>query len=161
MKKSRLLITGMLVAFLLLSVPATKAKLSDEVNLDNNSFSAGCWGDGIVCSPGINGQLMLWLYPNGEKNAVGFKLSGITDVSEINYTISYIHADNGSQVEEQITGTIDNSHGDDFLTQEWFDLGTCSSGGECVFHEGVEEVTCEVKLIGVTETTLSSTISLQ
>jgi hypothetical protein len=156
----------MLIKFLLLIIilsftqlQLTNSNMEDRETSGGNTLQAGCWGEGIVCV--TNSPLVfLRLYPRDDHHAVGFSLGGISPFSSLDYEVRYRRDNDGGEVEESASGSLDNSSGDDSKTYEWIFLGTCTSGGTCTNHEGVEEVSLEVTLHGPFDRSLSTSISL-
>lgn len=109
--------------------------------IEDKSFTrdpdgTGGWKDPWVVEPIVD----FYLQPN--KAAVGFKVSGISASQKVDYQISYDSA-NGRQ---GIMGTIELS-GENEIIRENFTLGTCSTGGTCVYHQEIKEIKLELKLI--------------
>jgi hypothetical protein len=153
----------LLLLILIVSLPRvslTNSYLEDNETSVGNTMRAGCWGEGIDCAGGSPHLTSLHFYARDDKQAVGFRLSGISPFNQIDYEVRYTRDGDGSKVEEVVTGTLDNSSADDSLTHEWIILGTCSDGGTCVYHQGIETVSIEVILHGPVDRTLSADISL-
>jgi len=80
-------------------------------------------------------------YLQKNKAAVGFKVEDVGQFNQLNYEISY--KTNG--VSQGIVGTI-KIEGQNEITKEGFTLGTCSSGGTCVYHSGIKEIKLKITL---------------
>ena len=82
-------------------------------------------------------------YFEAGQKAVGFKASNISQFNQLKYEISY-QSGKGPQ---GIMGTVEID-GENEINRDNFILGTCSTGGTCVYHTGVKAVRLEVKLKG-------------
>jgi len=80
-------------------------------------------------------------YLQKNKAAVGFKVEDVGQFNQLNYEISY--KTNG--VSQGIVGII-KIEGQNEITKEGFTLGTCSSGGTCVYHSGIKEIKLKITL---------------
>jgi len=113
---------------------ARKSKGVDTDTVDD-------WEDLTNPNPGINPHVLLDFYFQPDRAAVGFNISGIGQYKELSYEIFY----QVGEKQEGITGAIEiNSENE--ISRENFTLGTCSSGGVCVYHQGIDVVHLEVTL---------------
>lgn len=103
--------------------------------------TADDWEDLITPNPGTNPHILLDFYFQPEKAAVGFNIGGIGQYKELDYEIFY----QVGEKQEGITGTVE-INGENEITREDFTLGTCSSGGTCVYHQGIDVVHLKVIL---------------
>lgn len=96
-------------------------------------------------------------YLMDENRAVGFKLEGddLSAFDNITYEISY---DSDSQ-DQAIVGEM-SIDGKDVIEVNDLVLGTCSSGGTCVYHTGINQINLTVILEGPIQRTLSKTLTL-
>lgn len=149
------------IIFALPKANLTNSFYTDQETTSGNTFTAGCWGEGIDCELGNPHLSTLWFYSRDDKQAVGFKLSGVSSYHLVKYQISYSRTGDNGSLDEVVLGQIDNGSGEESITKEWIFLGTCSDFGEtCVNHQGVESVSIEVLLEGITDITLTTQISL-
>lgn len=88
-------------------------------------------------------------------HSVSFIVSNIADFKQLNYTLTYDN-DSGPQ---GITGTKEIK-GEDKLEIKDLLLGSCSSGGTCVYHQNVKQINLEVVLSGAIERTLTTSLAL-
>jgi len=86
---------------------------------------------------------------------VGLTVFNTARFNQLKYTLTY-ESDSGPQ---GITGTIDINNQPNLEVKDLF-LGTCSSGGTCVYHEGVKQINLEVVLSGAIERTLTTSLAL-
>jgi len=64
-----------------------------------------------------------------DKNAMQFVLSNASDITHVEYTITYIANSKGQQVNQGLFGEIDNANGNSSIgTDKYREFGTCSSG---------------------------------
>lgn len=83
---------------------------------------------------------ILDFYYNGDKTAVGFKITGIKDFQILGYQVFYEH----DGIKELDNATI-NLSGQNEFKEEWIILGTCSDG-VCTYHQNITELSLMVKL---------------
>lgn len=88
-------------------------------------------------------------------NSASFIVTNTANFNQLKYALTY-DSDSGPQ---GITGTIDINNQLNIEVKELL-LGTCSSGGTCVYHQGVKQINLEVVLFGAIERTLSTSLSL-
>ncbi|PJE67567.1 hypothetical protein COU95_01710, partial [Candidatus Shapirobacteria bacterium CG10_big_fil_rev_8_21_14_0_10_40_9] len=106
---------------------------------EGKSFKRQPDGTGAWKDPEVEPFVDFYLQP--EKAAVGFKASGISQYQKLNYEISY----QAREKEEGIMGTI-NLSGEEEITRDSFTLGTCSTGGTCVYHSGIDVIHLKIIL---------------
>jgi len=106
---------------------------------EGKSFRRVPDGTGTWKDPEVEPVVDFYLQPN--KTAVGFKIKGIGQYQKLNYEIFY----QAGEKEEGIVGTI-NLSGEEEITRDGFILGTCSSGGTCVYHSGIKEIKLKINL---------------
>jgi len=104
--------------------------------------TAGDWEDLATPNPGTNPHTRLDFYLQPSKAAVGFKISGIKQYQKVDYQISYDSA-NGPQ---GIVGAIEVLEEDE-TAREGFTLGTCSAGGTCIYHSGIDVIHLRITLV--------------
>jgi len=88
-------------------------------------------------------------YFQKNKAAVGFLVSNFSDYQQLTYIISY--QTNGKS--EGITGNI-ALNGTSEVKREDLILGTCSSGGTCIYHSGITSIDLTIILSKGDEQTL-------
>ncbi|OGM07985.1 hypothetical protein A2159_03835 [Candidatus Woesebacteria bacterium RBG_13_34_9] len=142
MKNILLTVSSFSVFFISALIPKTNSYFSSSVNVIENRFEA----DKIVN-----------FYLRADKKAVGFEVLGISEFDSLKYKISYKH----NLLDEVVQGAISLSDQNSFK-EEWVILGTCSSGGTCVYYDDIDEIFLRLDLLnsGVVEQTLNSTLSL-
>ena len=96
-------------------------------------------------------------YSRNDKQAVGFEIWGLSDFDLMSYKVSYNHGSLQEMVQSHVSLDGENSK-----KIEWIILGYCSSGGTCVFHEGITKVDLEIllKKESIIQKTLTRTINL-
>jgi len=133
---------GLLLSFLILIIsfsfaPRTNSALESSADVSKLSFT-------------ISNLISAEFYKRNDGLAVGFSLEKVSNINSIKYAIDYTH-DGG--IAEHIEGTINNSNLDNKITREWFELGTCSSGG-CAYFNGVEKLTLKIILTDIHSNTI-------
>ena len=88
-------------------------------------------------------------------HAAAFTVTNIDHFNQLKYTLTY-DSDSG----EQGIAAVKELTGETQIEVKDLLLGTCSSGGTCVYHEGVTKINLEVVLSGAVERTLTQTLSL-
>ena len=69
---------------------------------------------------------------------VGFDIENTSQYTQIGYEISYIKNDDQTMV---VKGIIDNSTRHSFIEREKIILGSCSTGGTCIYDNRTSPVT--------------------
>ena len=118
-------------------------------NVDSNFVSS------VSVSNIYETETLLEFYFNDTKDAVGFYIYPISDYENIEYKIEY-KRDGG--LTEVIFSDVDNTSSNNEIRKQWFTLGTCSSGGTCIYHsvEGNIDITIKLYKNGFVEKTLTS-----
>jgi signal peptidase I len=124
----------LIITLQLMRLPNTNTLVRDMKTSRINSFKS---------SNLIIAQESLSFYFNDEKNEVGFVLDNISQYDQIKYRIEY-ERDGG--LKEVVPGTIDNSTGANEIIREGITLGTCSTGGTCVYHQVESDINLTVEL---------------
>lgn len=102
---------------------------------------------------------LLDFYFNSDKNAVGFKILGVSDVTQIKYSITYKRA---GDITVGMDGTINNPLSENEITKQWLLLGSCSSLGDvCTYDNVISAIELNIILIkpDLTEISLSKSIT--
>ncbi|MGB9706564.1 MAG: signal peptidase I [Microgenomates group bacterium] len=111
-----------------------KINASESKSFKRQPDGTGGWKD-----PEVEPVVDFYLQP--DKAAVGFKISGIEQYQTLSYEISYQAGDK----QEGIMGSI-NLAGENEIIREGFTLGTCSAGGTCVYHSGIDVIHLKITL---------------
>ena len=85
-----------------------------------------------------------------DENQVGFVLHNLENYQKVDYEITYQTND----LEEGIRGNLD-LNGEKEIRRENFVLGSCSTGGTCVYHQKVKNLHLKVRLSGQDEKEIS------
>jgi predicted ribosomally synthesized peptide with SipW-like signal peptide len=130
---------------------------------DNSALMHAYWDSGATeCgTPGhenlsqapTNTESTLKLFSADHK--ISFTVTNISQFNLLKYTLTY-DSDSGEQA---IIGQIEFD-GQDQIEVKDLITGICSSGGVCVYHEGITEIKLEVELSGIINRTLMETLSL-
>lgn len=131
---------NILIFMLLLMLFSTKNTITrlNDYSVVRSKFTASI----ISLEKGKKDPEMLF-YENDEVTEVGFVLNNVSEYDQINYEITY---EKEGGVMQGITGNIDNSQELDTILREHIILGTCSSGGTCVYDAGIERIDLKVDL---------------
>lgn len=78
-----------------------------------------------------------------DQKTLSFQVIGITKYSKLNYQITY----DSDTISDGIQGLVDLSGADTFSSDN-LTLGTCSSGGTCVYYSNVKNIHLQVTLEG-------------
>jgi hypothetical protein len=124
----------------------------DEV-LENKSFArfpdgSNFWFDPVPTPGEPNVLETLLLTPSidldlsADKKTVSFKVKNIKEFKKLSYELAYETAIKT----EGILGEKELDNQDEFVKENII-LGTCSSGGTCVYHLGIKEIKLKVILV--------------
>lgn len=109
-------------------------------------------GQNLSQAPKPVGTELKLVYAN---HNAGFTVTNISRFNQLKYTLIY-DSDAGPQ---GITGTVEINNQTDIEVKDLV-LGTCSAGGTCVYHQGVEQINLNVELSGVINRGLTQTLAL-
>jgi hypothetical protein len=88
-----------------------------------------------------------------DKNRVGWVINNLENYQKIDYEIGYTV----NSLEEGIRGEV-RLAGQKEIRRENFVLGTCSTGGTCVYHQGVKNLRLKIRLWGENEKEVSRSL---
>lgn len=81
-----------------------------------------------------------------DKNAMQFALANASDITHIEYTITYVANSKGQDVNQGLFGEIDNTSGKQSIgTDKFREFGTCSSG-VCRYDTVVSPIKLTLKI---------------
>lgn len=86
---------------------------------------------------------------------LSFALTNISQFNLLNYEVTY-GSDSGNQA---IVGLVELDGGNQIEIKDLL-LGTCSDGGACLYHEGIDKINLEVVLTGAIIRTLTGSLNL-
>lgn len=109
-------------------------------------------GQNLSQAPKPVGTELKLVYAN---HNAGFTVTDISRFNQLKYTLTY----DSLSGPQGITGTIEINNQTDIEVKNLV-LGSCSSGGTCVYHEGVTQINLEVVLTGTLTRTLSENLTL-
>ena len=119
------------------------------------TFSAANWGvEDESEEPESQGAGVL-LYANASDTQVGYVANNVSDYDKLKYQITYSHETEFGTIDELIEGETDNSSHDNIVSDEWFILGSQSSGGTTVYYTGIPQVNISLDLV-VGDTTIQT-----
>lgn len=84
----------------------------------------------------------LTLMARADKKAIKFEIEKIDGIQSIDYEISYLAKGN---IPRGAIGTVTVKPGDEKISTNYIDLGTCSSG-KCKYDEGVNSVKVTLRI---------------
>lgn len=152
-------------------IRSTNSEFSTTTSVPDNTLETSYWEEefgitGGEYEEGDDGEdqtlsTTLEVFARSDGHAIGFTLTGIAPYDLAQYTVSYTHE---GGIAEMVTGSLDNSSGEETRTYQWIVLGTCSDLGEvCVFHQDVSpiEVTIVLSGSGIADRTLNDTFNIE
>jgi len=131
--------------------------------LDDSALMHSYWDSGrndcgtpgrenLSQAPAAAGSFVELFY---QGNKAGFIITNVSQFNQLKYKLLY-DSDAG---EQGIVGEV-ALNGQDLIEIKDLVLGTCSAGGTCVYHQGVEQINLSVELSGVINRTLTQTLKL-
>jgi hypothetical protein len=122
----------------------TRSYFSDTEKLTGNTISAGVWSSNMLLRAGsilgatTNQGIDVRFFKRADGKAVGFTATGseLGKYQTYSYSITY----DSDGIKECITGA-GHVNGRTQLTVENLVLGVCSTGGICVYHPDVKQLT--------------------
>ncbi len=84
----------------------------------------------------------LTLMARPDKKAIKFEIEKIDDIQSVDYEISYLAKGN---IPRGAIGTVTVKPGEEKISTNYIDLGTCSSG-KCKYDEGVSSVKVTLRI---------------
>jgi hypothetical protein len=111
-------------------------------SLRREPVGIGSWRDPLI-EPEVE---FYWV----DENQVGFVLHNLENYQKVDYEITYQTND----LEEGIRGNLD-LNGEKEIRRENFVLGSCSTGGTCVYRQKVKNLHLKVRLSGQDEKEIS------